>query len=302
MGGVASWLSAHGVLGLVDRFRALAQDYLRRTRHLAPQAADLSSLAIHAIYAIVAQEISAIIAKYGAAPVAPADPYAGLSRVDRRRAQRAARRAQANAADSRELAGPVDPQRNTRDTRNTSSAVDPQRDTRNTRDTLSSDLSATQSHRHPFPLQGKGPGDEGDQSPLHPTRVAELNTTPYFFSASMILTSMQDQARHHTWQDVAGALEPVAVGRLLSRLGLTQHQKHRGRFYTITLPELARLIDAYRLNLPPVLTQYTHFQEDTLRATLPPGSPGAPLRPPSPLLLRLIGPDLLALSRPQPHP
>jgi hypothetical protein len=96
------------------------------------------------------------------------------------------------------------------------------------------------------------------------------------------------QAEARAWDDLARHLSPNLVGQILTRLRLTQERNKHGRFYTIDVPTLARLIDAYRLSLPDILTAYTRFREETLRANLPPNTPGGPLKPPSPAILALL--------------
>jgi|GEM_PF-7092915 len=104
----------------------------------------------------------------------------------------------------------------------------------------------------------------------------------------MILKVMRGQAQNRTWDDLADNLTPSVVGKTLVALHLFQRHTKHNQFYSITLPQLERLIDAYRLNLPPVLEAYPRFAKDTLLATLPPDSPGAPLQPPSLALQALI--------------
>jgi len=72
---VAAWLAAHGLSQLEDRFRQLAREYNARTVNIAPQAADLTSLALHAIYGYVAHEVAEVLAT-----VPEADRYADAPR------------------------------------------------------------------------------------------------------------------------------------------------------------------------------------------------------------------------------
>ena len=124
---------------------------------------------------------------------------------------------------------------------------------------------------HPRAEEGPGLRSSPDAAPpLPPELVAELEHASLPFSATDILNVMRQQAGRRGWDDIVPGLTASEVGKTITALGLPRRHVNHARAYTVTLAHLAHLIDAYCLNLPPLLTQYHHFSAAALQAHLNP--------------------------------
>ncbi|MCC7360754.1 MAG: hypothetical protein IT317_14830, partial [Anaerolineales bacterium] len=259
---VADWLTTHGLPGLYARLHALATAYPARVAEIAPQAVDRTVLVLHAIYGYLAHAVAEMVAA-DLADLVAADP--AQSRLDQTAghagSQHTTARPAGHAGSQRTTAGPAGHAGSQRTTAGPASHA-----------------GSSRSRVRPSPAEASAAPPD-----LPPALVAKLRCTPYSFSASMLLPVVRGLAEKRGWYAYAADLTREGLGHTLKQLCLPKVRRNNTRFYKITLPELERLLDAYRLPLPSPLTTYPRFAQSALLATLPPLSSAPPNTPRAPL-------------------